>query len=758
MSRVLGTFCVGFLAGISGMSFSAELASGNRLPSTIARGNDAPIEKPIRGWTLRDLIEVSEINGVAVAQRPRQVGFVIRQRNVDAGTISYGLYVVDVDGSGPARKIIESPYMAHLSRDPNDQAWTVLTDLGTGAQVYDIDDSGASTPIIVNDQTVEMGTNDGVIRSLGEPYRSGIISYEWSPDGKSLWYSRPRLRSPEALQSFLDRGVRYDDLTMLSMTMRQHAGELLGAELHVVNRASAADRMLAFVTPNATSDAGLLRSEWANVYWDEDSKHIFYTYGNWAEDGKWTRWQYSVDIDSGESKPVAKDLQLQVAVPTADGAHYLFASRAHPGGELRLGEYSKDGTKISDGNPVTFSFTGHSDGLGVWRNADATSEIIAAASDTRTGLIQIPETVATRAWSSVTDRIEHCSFAKDLGFGACVRDNLTLAPELVLVDTHTGAFEHLVRPNSRYDAIEPLRSEHAIWKNRFGHESDGYITYPRNYSVGNRYPAVVVTHGHGARNEFLEQGFQAEIPVQLLAETGYVVLSVNEDYASSFARYKAHLNGKDAARTNIARTQISVVLDPVATMEAALEDGIRRGIVDPGKTGIAGYSQGAEVSVYAMTQSKMFRAAAIGDGASGVNADGYWAGGGRASPPWYISIYGGSAYDPDPKVRESYARFSPAFRSKEFAGPLLEQCPASQVDFGLERSVLLRHAGIPMELDFYKNESHLLWNPRHIAASMQRTLDWFDFWLLAKSDSDPAKKEQYASWQAMADVYATRRH
>jgi dipeptidyl aminopeptidase/acylaminoacyl peptidase len=758
LNRLHRIFAVGLLIGVSGAVFSAETAPGNRLPSIIARDNDTPIAQPTRGWTLRDIIEVSEISSVAVAQRPRQVGFVIRQRNVDAGTITYGLYVIDADGSGAARKILESPYMAHLSRDPNDKAWTLLTDLGTGAQVYDIDDNGASTPIIVNDQTVAMGTNDGVVRSVYEPYRSGIISYEWSPDGKSLWYSRPRLRSPEALQSFLDRGVRVDDLTMLSMTMRQHAGELLGAELHVVNRASAADRTLAFVTPNATSDAGLLRSEWANAYWDEDSKHIFYSYGNWAEDGKWVQWQYSVDVDSGESKPVAKDLQLQVAVPSADGTHYLYVSRPHHGGELQLGEYSKDGTKISDGNPVTFSFTGHSNGYGVWRNANATSEIIAVGSYTHTGLIQIPETAAGRAWSSVTDRIRQCSFAGDLSFGACVRDNLTHAPELVLVDTNTGAFKPLVRPNSRYDAIAPLRSEHTTWRNRFGHESDGYITYPRNYSVGRQYPTIVVTHGHGARNEFLEQGFQAEIPVQVLAETGYVVLSVNEDDISAVARNTLHLNGKAAARTNIARTQISVILDPVATMEAALQDGIRRGIVDPDKTGIAGYSRGAEVSVYAMTQSKMFRAAAIGDGASGVNADGYWSGGGRASPPWYISIYGGSAYDPDPRVRKSYARLSPAFRSKEFAGPLLEQCPAALVDFGLERSVLLRQAGIPVELIFYKNESHVLWHPRHIAASMQRAVEWFDFWLLGKIDPDPAKKEQYANWQAMADDYKTRRH
>ena len=584
----------------------AESPLSDRLPSTIARDTDASQEKPARGWTIRDIVEISEITGIAVTQNPQQVGFVIRQPSVQAGTITYGLYVVDVKGLSPARKILEAPYIAQLSRDPNGHAWTVLADVGSGVQVYDIDDSGATTPLVVNKQTTLVGTGDGVIPSVYEPHPCGIISYEWAPDGTALWYSRPRLRSPAELESLLDHGIPYDDLTMRPSTTRGHAGELLGAELHIFRRSPPTDRMVAFVASSSSSDIDLLRREFGNVYWAPDSQHVLYTAFSWAQDGKEIRSQHSVDMDSGRSEQITPPLNLSLAVPSPDGQHYL-SVLSSPDGASHLAEYGNDGRQISAGTKVPFHYVGQIDGWGAWRDAWAHSEILAVRYANRYGLIRIPESAASQVWSTVTDNITHCSFSKDLSFGACVRDNLTQAPELVFVDAHSGAFTTLARPNARYDSITPLRSEHTIWTNRYGHQSDGYITYPRDFSSRRKYPAVVVTHGTGAHNDFVDRGFQAEIPIQALAEAGYVVLSVNEVRASMRARNDLSSRGTSAARAGIPRTQFAVITDPVATMEAALLDVIHRGIVDPNSTGIAGFSRGAEVTLYAMTQSKMFQ-------------------------------------------------------------------------------------------------------------------------------------------------------
>lgn len=67
----------------------------------------------------------------------------------------------------------------------------------------------------------------------------------------------------------------------------------------------------------------------------------------------------------------------------------------------------------------------------------------------------------------------------------------------------------------------------------------------------------------------------------------------------------------------------------------------------------------------------------------------------------------------------------------------------------VEMDQLLKDAGVPTELYFYPSESHIFWQPRHRAAAMEQNLDWFDFWLAGKRDSDPHKSAEYSRWDQM---------
>ncbi len=743
--------------GVPSLIIAAESESAEQLPSKLARDTGQAHGTPTRGWTIRDIVEISEIRGLAVSKTPRQVAFLIRQPRLDAGAIRYGLYVVDIDGSTPARKILEAPLISDLSRSPNEKDWTVLADLGSGVQLYDVSDSGALRPLVVNSDTAVVGTWDGVIPGIDEPHRTGILSYEWSPDGSSLWYSRLRLRSLAEREAFVDQGIRYDDRTMSGGLFRSHPGDLLGVELHVLTQTPASDRMLAFAPSVSATDAVLMRRSIGDVYWTQDSGNILYSAVSISEDGKFVTSQWSVDALSEEADPVPSTLRITDAAPALDGTSYLSVTNS-PDGVSHLMEYGLDGGRLRDLGESLFHGIGMDAELGAWRDEGGRAEILAVSYPDRKGLVRVPESNASRAWALLTDNISHCSFSKDLSFGACVRDSLTLPPEVVLVDTASGAISTLVRPNSRYDDIHPLHIEHATWKNRYGNLNDGYITYPPGFRAGQRYPAIVVTHATGARNEFVNRAFQAEIPVQSMAEDGYIVLSVNEPRASWHTRARLVERAPTTGKNGIAHTQFALALDPVAAMEAALQDLENRGLVDPDKTGIAGYSRGTEVAAYAMTQSKMFKAASLGDGSAGVNADGFWSWGTRGGPALFAALYGGSAYDSDPKVIENFRRLSPAFRAHSFAGPLLEQSTVPMASFAFERVMLLRQAGIPAELDFYPNESHIFWQPRHVAAAMQRTIDWFDYWLLDKRDSSPFKADQYLGWQAMREAYSRRSH
>jgi dipeptidyl aminopeptidase/acylaminoacyl peptidase len=752
----VATLCAALLIGASSPIVATESQSIGRLPSSLARETSPVHGKATRGWTIRDIVEIREIRSLAISQKLRQVAFLIRQPQLESGAIRYGLYVVDIDGSGPARKLLEAPFLSDLSRNPDESDWTVLAELGSGVQLYNVGDGGATQPLVVNSETAVVGTWDGVVPGTDEPHSTGVLSYEWSPDGTSLWYSRLRLRSIAERQSFVDRGIRYDDRTMAGALFHAHPGELLGVELHVLTRSSSSDRTVAFAQSVSATNLALMRRALATAYWTQDSKHILYSTASISPAGPFVTSKWSVDVESGKIDSMPAGFPNLDASPTADGNGYLSVSSA-PDGVSHLVEYGKDGNRVRDHGESRLHAVGMDAELGAWRSEGGQAEILGVSYRDRDGLISIPDSDAGRVWTTVTDNISRCSFSKDLSFGACVRDNLTLPPEVVLVEPKNGSIRTLIRPNSSYDDIQPLRSEHATWKNRFGDSSDGYITYPPGYSPPQKYPAIVVTHATGARNDFANRGFQAEIPIQVLAEAGYIVLSVNEAQASWRVRAYLNTHAQERGKKKIARTQFALVLDAVASMEAALQDLIDRGMVDRERTGIAGYSRGAEVAAYVMTQSKMFKAASLGDGAGGVNTDGYWSWGTRGGPAWYEALYGGSAYDSDAYVRGNYQKFSPAFRAHSFAGPLLEQSTETLASFAFERMTLLQKSGIPAELEFYPNESHILWYPGHVAAAMQRNVDWFNYWLLGKVDPSSSKSEQYLHWQAMKEIYEERR-
>jgi dipeptidyl aminopeptidase/acylaminoacyl peptidase len=198
--------------------------------------------------------------------------------------------------------------------------------------------------------------------------------------------------------------------------------------------------------------------------------------------------------------------------------------------------------------------------------------------------------------------------------------------------------------------------------------------------------------------------------------------------------------------------QFETGYNAVASMEAALQALVASAVADPARAGIAGYSRGAIVTRFVMSQSKLFKAGAGGD-SNLFDGNDYWNGGAVISS-LYRGMFGGSPLDP--AAAESYRRFSPSFRAKDFSGPLLQQTTAQTGAFALELFTALREANVPTDLVFYPRETHLFHEPRHRASAMQLNLQWFDYWLLGKRSGDQSVKDCYARWDAMAKAWTAR--
>jgi hypothetical protein len=72
----------------------------------------------------------------------------------------------------------------------------------------------------------------------------------------------------------------------------------------------------------------------------------------------------------------------------------------------------------------------------------------------------------------------------------------------------------------------------------------------------------------------------------------------------------------------------------------------------------------------------------------------------------------------------------------------------------------LRRQGAPVEFVIYPDEGHVITQPTHRLASMQRNLDWMAFWLLEHENPDVNDENQYGRWnrmRALLDVEPGRR-
>jgi dipeptidyl aminopeptidase/acylaminoacyl peptidase len=676
--------------------------------------------------------------GVAVRGTTNVTAYIVKEPCIADGRNHFGLFVANQGDPDHPKKLLEAQYLGDLSWRPGTTNWTVRADFGRGVQLYDVTEDGVPTLLVSNHEAVVVGGSEGLVSDpTSEPRSTRVLSYEWAPDGRQLWYSRLRLRSVSEQRRILDHGLRYDEAVMFGATARDadRAVRLAGTELHVIDP-TGNDRVLATFPADEGGDFEVFRHDYGSTAW-VDSRHIQYrlrgTSSGYSISSLWR-----IDVATGETVQFATVTgeQIYQSVPTRDG----ILTVAAVGVERHLVNRAIDGRTVVDYGSVTFPRV--SGGLGVWRDDRDGRTIIMAHFDDHDGPVAFQTGSRSLRLPATGDNESVCAFNLDLTFGACSRESLETAPEVISIATSTGAVAVIARPNARYEEIRPLRTVRSHWVNRYGVSNTGYITYPRDYIAGRKCPAILVTHYQDARNRFAHDWLQWEFPVQVFAERGYFVLSVNEP---SFNTDIPPPYSPDASNVDMAQQQFQQAYNPLASMEAATKSLVDNGYVDPSMVGIAGYSRGATIARFAISHSSVFSAAASGD-ATWWDAGGFWAG--QFNRNLFTNLFGGSPFDPI--AYPNYLSFAASARAQNFAGPLLQQFTLADAHTAVEMDQLLKDAGVPTELFFYPTEAHLFWQPRHRAAAMAQNIDWFDFWLMNRRDSDPRKHDQYDRWGLMA--------
>ena len=245
------------------------------------------------------------------------------------------------------------------------------------------------------------------------------------------------------------------------------------------------------------------------------------------------------------------------------------------------------------------------------------------------------------------------------------------------------------------------------WTNQ-GFHVQGWLLYPAGYDPHKTYPLIVSVHG-GPSFAVQPRWPGVNYGGAPLSAMGYFVLFPNP--RGSFGQGERYTQ---ANRRDFGYGDLRDILAGVKAVEAEFP-------IDPRRVGITGWSYGGFMSMFAPTQTHVFRAAVAGAGLS----DWLSYTGENSIDQWMTPFFGASVYD-DPAV---YAKSSAINFIRQDKTPTLlvvgeydAECPAPQ---SFEMWHGLKAMGVPTELVVYPNEGHGFVKPAHKRDVLIRALAWF---------------------------------
>ena len=279
---------------------------------------------------------------------------------------------------------------------------------------------------------------------------------------------------------------------------------------------------------------------------------------------------------------------------------------------------------------------------------------------------------------------------------AVVHESFTVAPEIEV--GAPGKWHDLTHANRGLTA--PVIVTNVTWTNNSMNDQ-GWLLLPVDTANDSKRPMITLVHGGPAAANGPE--FAGNPVLESLMGAGYAVFLPNP--RGSFGQGEAFTlaNVRDLGHGDL------------RDIEAGITATERVAPIDESRLGLAGWSYGGFMSMFAVTQTNRFKAVVAGAGIS--NWQSYY--GENGIDRWMIPYFGASVYD-DPAI---YARSSAITYIKKARTPTLSvvgerdiECPAPQT---MEFWHALNALGITTEAVIYPGEGHHMRDPANIARFSQ---------------------------------------
>jgi dipeptidyl aminopeptidase/acylaminoacyl peptidase len=502
----------------------------------------------------------------------------------------------------------------------------------------------------------------------------------WSPDGRSiaiLWMAGVTHIPGPTEATVPDSGV-------------------VASQIHL--------QRLALVNP-ATGVPRVISPDGMHVYeydWSPDGKELAYLAAPGPGDDNWYIAElYAVDAQSGAVRHILKpSMQVANVRWSPDGKTIAFigglmSDEGSTGGDIYAlpagGGAVQDLTPGRKSSPNWFRWTPSS--KQILMTEDISANMAVSTVDLASGSI---ETV----WKGEDSII----FSGDGSSSAMIRSSWDRPPEVWA--GHTGSWQQITHSNdgrhAEWGAVKSVE-----WKND-GLSVQGWLMFPQSYDPGKHYPMIVVVHG-GPAADTRPSWPRPSLPVQLLSAQGYFLFFPNP--RGSYGQ------GEEFTRGNVRDFGHGDLSDILTGVDSV----VKNYPVDDRRVGIAGWSYGGYMTMWAVTQTNRFRAAFAGAGIA--NLQSYY--GENSIDQWMLPYFGASVYD-DPAV---YARSSPITFIKNVKTPTLiavgerdGECPVPQ---SYEFWHALNTLGVKTEFVIYPGEGHSFRDPEHRRDLFQRVVKWF---------------------------------
>ena len=264
------------------------------------------------------------------------------------------------------------------------------------------------------------------------------------------------------------------------------------------------------------------------------------------------------------------------------------------------------------------------------------------------------------------------------------------------------------------------RTEVVSWSAPDGKTIEGLLTHPVGYTAGARVPLVVMVHG-GPTGVFVRSYTGAPSPYSVagFATHGFAVLRCNVRGSGGYGREFRYANYKDWGGGDYQ--------DILSGVDAL----IAKGVADPDRLGIMGWSYGGYMTSWVITQTRRFKAASVGAGVTNLMSFT-----GTADIPSFIPDYfGGEYWD----AFDGWRARSAMFHVKGVTTPTLIQHGESDrrvpISQGYELYNALKRQGVTTKMVVYPRQPHGIQEPKLMRDAMIRNLEWFDQYVLGRTAS-----------------------